>query len=200
VGAPLHETPVPTQARSFVQKLEVGKRHSRDRENGYLAETATAAMANNRRSGREGEDSVEESRVASARVIRKRPRKDSETEETGEAARAVEVVPAKDVVVQEASIVGSVDAATSLNSNKEKKTGEMEMQLLPCSRARARARPGGRNGASSRSESPLANQPGDRRADKAPHNRIQVCTTVHPTPHNCDVSPYRSTHLRFEVP
>jgi hypothetical protein len=73
VGAPLHETPVPTQAR-LVQKLEAGKRRTRDRENGDLAETATAAMANNRRSEREGEDSMEESRVASARVIRKRPR------------------------------------------------------------------------------------------------------------------------------
>jgi hypothetical protein len=156
VGAPLPETPAPAQTH-LVQKLKASKRHTRNMENGDLAEAATAAMANDGRNERGGEDSAEEeSRVASASVIRKRPRivdpfelggggkskkrmKKAEAEETAEAAQAVEMVPAKDdVSVEEAPpIVASVEAATTPNSKKrkkkkkKKKAAEMEMQLLP---------------------------------------------------------------------
>jgi hypothetical protein len=157
VGAPLPETPAPAQTR-LVQKLKAGKRRARDMENGDLAESATAATANDRRSGQEGEDSAEEeSRVARASAVRKRPKvvdpfvpgggkskkrrkkaatvEKMEQEETTEAAEAT--VPVQAVAVEEAlPMTTTGDAATGPNSKKrrkkkKKKIAEMETQLMP---------------------------------------------------------------------
>ena len=167
MGAPLPETPAPAQTR-LVQKLKAGKKGARNMENGDLAESATAATANNGRSGREGEDSAEEeSRMARASAVRKRPRvvdpfapgegkgkkkkrkkaatvEKVEHEQTTEAAEAA--VPVQDVAVEEAlPMTASVDAATGQNpkkrrKKKKKKFAEMETQLVPEHESEAQGR------------------------------------------------------------
>jgi hypothetical protein len=112
---------------------------------------------------------------------------DSETEEAAEAGRAaVEVVPAKDVAVQEAlkpkpPIVVSIDAATSLNSKKRKKKKRTdEMEISSCPRASAR----GHRARTKAHWRTTGWRPRRRRL-----RTIAFRYLLHSTPHNCDVSP-----------
>lgn len=220
VGAPLPETPAPAQTR-LVQKLEGGKRRARNMENGDLAESAMAAMADDGRSGREGEDSAEEeSRVARASAVRKRPRvadpfepgrgkgkkrtkkaatvEKTETEETTEAAEAT--APVQDVAVEEAlPMMVSVDAATTPNPKKrrkKKKTAEMETQLMPEGESEAQGQ-----GAQGRAVAPGGPVCEPRSPDRGAEGSAQshsgvLCIS---TSRNRDVSYYRSAHQRFEI-
>lgn len=139
VGAPLPETPAPAQTR-LVQKLQGGNKHARNTENGVLESTvASSAMVNdrNQREGEGGEGSAEEeTRAASA--VRKRPRVVDPFEsggknkkkmkkavaEAAEIAETVEAVPATDIAVEEAPLLGSVVATTmdaTTNSSPKKR-------------------------------------------------------------------------------
>jgi len=137
VGAPLPETSAPAQMR-LIQKLQGGKKHARNMENGVQDSTAASAMVNdsNQREGEEEEDGAEEdTRAASA--VRKRPRVVDPFESGGKntkkmkkvvaeaAETAVETAPAKDDVVEEAppleTAVATIDATTNPSPKKRKR-------------------------------------------------------------------------------
>jgi len=145
VGAPLPETSGPAQTR-LIQKLQGGKKHARNMENGVLDSTAASAMANdsNQREGEEEEDGAEEeTRAASA--VRKRPRVVDPFESGGknkkkmkkvvaEAAETVEAVPAKDGAVEEAPPLGGVVAtidATTNPSPKKRRRKKRKQKTVP---------------------------------------------------------------------
>jgi len=119
VGAPLPETP------------------ARNMENGVLESTVASARVNdrNQREGEEGEGSAEEETTRAASAVRKRPRVVDPFEsggrnkkkmkkvaaEAAEIAERVEAVPAKDIAVEEAPLLGSVVATTNSSQKKRKR-------------------------------------------------------------------------------
>ena len=143
VGAPLPETSAPAQMR-LIQKLQGGKKHVRNMENGVQDSTAASAMANDSNQ-REGEEEEEDTRAASA--VRKRSRVVDPFESGGKnkkkmkkvvaeaAETAVEAAPTKDDVVEEApplgSVVATIDTTTSPSPKKRKRKRKNKQKTVP---------------------------------------------------------------------
>ena len=132
----------------LIQKLQGGKKHARNMENGVQDSTAASAMVNdsNQREGEEEEDGAEEdTRAASA--VRKRPRVVDPFESGGKnrkkmkkvvaeaAETAVEAVPTKGDVVEEApplgSVVATVDTMTNPSPKKRKRKRKNKQKTVP---------------------------------------------------------------------